>query len=136
MGVLGRAMGPARRRSRVAAAGVVTLVVLAAGCNLGVPVKTYEVPVSTDKLASLGLGDVNGDGHADLVATGIERYGVLLGDGTGNFTVARVGVPATGIAGSMALGDIGGDGKLDLVYVGVVQGRIEVRRGDGTGGFS
>ena len=71
------------------------------------------------------LGDVDGDGHLDLVITGSEGYmdpttTVYLGDGSGGFSEANAGL--TGVDdGSSTLGDVDGDGNLDLVITGTDQ---------------
>ena len=68
----------------------------------------------------MAVGDFNGDGKLDLAVTnrGVccdspGTVSILLGDGTGNFTLASSpGVGRTPT--SVAVGDFNGDGKLDL----------------------
>jgi len=71
-------------------------------------------------------GDINGDGHADLLVGGRlttelgNNYGafVLLGDGRGHYRyVADSGIPETGMEFNFGvnLGDVNGDGLLDVV---------------------
>lgn len=77
-------------------------------------------------------GDLDGDGHADLVAGTSETSAyVLAGDGKGSFldVLARVELDAP--AGRMALGDVDGDGDRDL-YLGA----SSLLLNDGAGGFS
>ena len=82
------------------------------------------------------LGDVNGDGKLDLVAShnGDGRATVLLGNGKGGFAAAR-GSPLD--LGSRAMGvvltDVNRDGAADLVATG--GDRVRVLLGDGRGSF-
>jgi hypothetical protein len=93
-----------------AGAGLGALAVLAAGCNLGVPSRFFPMTVEGDTLSDIALGDLNGDGHVDVVAPSSGRYGVALGDGTGNFTVTQVLTPSIREA-RLTLADLGGGGR-------------------------
>jgi len=86
----------------------------------------------------LAAGDVNGDGHADVVTpnVGSNNVTVLLGDGRGGFAPA----PASPLAVAtrpyfVALGDLNGDRKLDLAVAHDDITLITVLLGDGRGGF-
>ena len=62
------------------------------------------------------FGDVNADGHVDLVTSGMRAVAVLLGDGRGTFAPAQGSPYETGAgAWGTALADVDHDGKLDIL---------------------
>jgi hypothetical protein len=65
---------------------------------------------------SVAVGDINGDGYADLIVSFIssKTIGVYLNNGTGTFG-DPLGVETDGSVSSVAVGDVNGDGKLDVV---------------------
>jgi hypothetical protein len=88
------------------------------------------------------LGDLNHDGHLDLVAV-FQRWGVYIysGDGRGGFTGGPVEFYSlSGAFESVALGDVNKDGHPDIVINGTFLGRDQpngpdVYLGDGRGGW-
>ncbi|MGA7697089.1 MAG: FG-GAP-like repeat-containing protein [Candidatus Sulfotelmatobacter sp.] len=91
------------------------------------------LPVGTTATAVV-VGDFNGDGILDLAVLDQDNNGlfILLGDGTGNFTLAST----VAVGGwSVATGDFNGDGKQDLA-VANNNGSVSILLGDGTGNFT
>lgn len=64
----------------------------------------------------LAFGDLNQDGHPDIVSVGSTHGGfsVLFGDGRGGWKQAETGLPDRGHGVDVALGDINADGHLDI----------------------
>jgi hypothetical protein len=92
----------------------------------GSPVSPIRTPESTDLPEALDiamtLGDVDGDGFLDLVATtllapDVGQVDVALGDGTGAFAPTEPWYTGPLTAGSVLAVDADGDGLDDIVHV-------------------
>jgi hypothetical protein len=66
-------------------------------------------------LSSVAIGDLDNDGHPDLVAGGNNGLTVRYGDGTGEFPTRKDTTGAAGNISCVAIGDVNGDGNLDIV---------------------
>jgi len=88
---------------------------------------------------SVAVGDFNGDGIPDLATAMpyLNSVMVLLGNGSGGFTVAT-GSPfgVGGNAYSVVVGDFNGDGIQDLATANSFSDNVTVLLGNGSGGFA
>lgn len=85
---------------------------------------------------SVSLGDLNGDGHVDIITANYsdDNISVLLGNGDGSFGSAKSYVVGDG-ADSISLGDINGDGILDVVSANYGGYDVTLLTGNGDGTF-
>lgn len=100
------------------------------------PVRLEETGATS---ANVSLGDLNGDGHIDVVLVKGRHWPlperVLIGDGKGGFAPARDLGPASDRSYSGVLVDLDGDGDLDLVVSNDLPDPKLVYLNDGTGRF-
>lgn len=81
------------------------------------------------------VGDLNHDGHPDLIAagSGTGHVAVLLGDGTGQFSRRKYYANIPTRTRSTALADFNGDGHLDVIAANRYGRSVSLFLGDGTG---
>lgn len=106
-----------------------------------------ELPLKEEGRTELEIGDVNGDGHLDVISVGdhgnprfnSDEHGIMLwtGNGAGVWTVHQTGEFGYG---GCALGDLDGDGMMDLAWgihhnydAGMGSRLISAARGNGAG---
>jgi hypothetical protein len=86
---------------------------------------------------AIAVGDVDGDGHPDLVTTGLsnEVY-VFHGNGDGTFAEpVAFGVGDGDWPHAIAIADFNSDGKADIATANNTTGDVSILLGDGTGSF-
>ena len=84
----------------------------------------------------LAAGDFNQDGNLDLAVnvTGFDNVAILLGDGSGGFTLVGH-IASDTLTKGLGVADINGDGRVDLVGATAWGYDVLVHLGDGLGGF-
>ncbi|UOQ55232.1 T9SS type A sorting domain-containing protein [Hymenobacter cellulosivorans] len=112
-------------------------VLLGTGTGALAPIVTYNLPQEY-KDGGTAVGDLNGDGKADLVLGGNNSLGVLLSNGDGTFGVMTSN-PSLGSTGGVTVGDVNNDGKLDVlssgqVWLGNGNGTLQPAIASGSGG--
>lgn len=97
------------------------------------PVFVADVGVNA---ANFGLGDLDHDGHLDLVVATENGHTVVVlrGDGNGTFTASEIPQPCT--TEDAKLADVTGDGHLDLIVSRHGEDTIAVLAGNGDGTFA
>jgi hypothetical protein len=100
------------------------------------PATGSPFPAGILEPAALQVGDVNGDGHPDVVVghtpTAPGGLSVLLGDGQGGLTLAP-GSPTRDASGPLALGDFLRNGRMDVAVPDQFGNTLQVLLSDAQG---
>jgi len=109
--------------------------------TFGAPVVSFFTPPSGGSYpitaTTMGIGDINGDGAADLVIGDPQNDAlyIMAGNNTGGFQY--IGRISDGSGPSKVyLRDLNGDGSLDIVALGPLGGSVMVCLGKGDGTFA
>ncbi len=91
--------------------------------------------VTPPATAPAAIGDVNGDGRADVELSGNNSLIVLPGDGAGALGPAQTFAAHSSGTVPAAIGDLNGDGRLDFATADLASSRLSISWGDGAGNF-
>lgn len=80
---------------------------------------------------SIAAGDINGDGHIDLVVSTANSIARLVNNGAGQFTVTNINGASTFLRW-VGLHDVDQDGDLDLLFTGPGEVSIKYRLNSGS----
>ena len=96
----------------------------------------YTALTSTNSLESIAIGDLNSDGHQDVVAVRgfVGLVHILLGDGTGGGDFVTLTPKFDGQL-AVDLGDLDSDGDLDFVVSDNLASELRIFWNDGFGSF-
>ena len=84
---------------------------------------------------SANTGDFNNDTHLDIVLINSSSYGILLGNGAGDFGPLQT-VSLSTKPSSVSVGDFTGDSKLDLAIANEQPNSVSILIGSGSGTFT
>jgi hypothetical protein len=102
--------------------------------SFAAPVSYATAASYTQRPESVAIGDITGDGAADVVV-GLARLGVQVFPQLAGGSLGAPTLTATGDASKIRLGHLDGDQKLDVAGVGWGTNTLSVLLNDGTGGL-
>ena len=129
-----RSLGPIRARTAVVSALLVpSLLAAPADATFDLdPGPGSPFPVQDQR--GVAIGDMNADGHVDLVTNSAAGFGIFMGNGAGGFTPHPV-VAFSGISDAIVLAHLDSDGLLDAAAPMFQSNGFAFMRSDGAGGW-
>jgi chitinase len=107
----------------------------AADGTLSAPISYATAATYTNRPESVAVGDITGDGRADVVV-GIDGIGIQVFPQLAGGTLGQPAMYASADTNKIRLGQLNGDGRLDVAGVGWGTNTIGVLLNDGHGGLS
>ena len=122
----------------VACSATTCAIMLVQGSFLGssTQVQLQYRSIGVSAYATPALGDLNGDGHTDIVIPAADGAHILLDTGSSSPVFTDTGTPLGTSAVQAGLADLDGDGDLDLVTAPDGQGDLTVWWNDGNAAFT
>lgn len=99
----------------------------------------FSTGAASGRATALAVGDLNGDGHPDVVTANGANNSVsaMLGNGAGGLATPAATTATGGTnAIDVALADANDDGRLDALVANAGSANLAVLLGDGNGGFT
>jgi hypothetical protein len=105
------------------------------GGDLAAPVSYATAGSYVNRLDSVAIGDITGDGRADVVL-GVTQQGVQVFPQTSSGTLGAPALYPTADGRLVRVGQLNGDGRLDVAAAGWGTNTVSVLLNDGSGGVS
>ncbi len=110
----------------------IAIAVFVAGGSFGFRHETID-PIQGSNAWNVAVGDIDGDGHLDLLSTRNYPPALLLYKGSGNASFATPVslAPATPSPNRLVMGDLDGDGHSDAIEISSLTVRVSLANGQG-----
>ncbi len=107
--------------------------------GFGEPVTLETEPETNPNGSAIAVGDINGDGHDDIVRGSDDYHSTLelhYSDTKSGFKKGVSLDTQVKQTHSIVLGDVSGDGKLDIIFASMRNNEVSLLVNDGKGNFS